>query len=59
MLDIKIFILNMPHKIFVKKSKRLGINIVAENEPYFCSACKLIVNKQCKGKKCVNTKKLE
>tara|TARA_B100000989_G_scaffold298982_1_gene291619 strand:+ start:2560 stop:3618 length:1059 start_codon:yes stop_codon:yes gene_type:complete len=41
-----------------KNQKRLGINIIAENEPYFCSSCKLIVNKQCKVKKCVNAKKI-
>ena len=45
-------------KNFVKKIKKLGINIIAENEPYFCSSCKLIVNKQCKVKKYVNAKKI-
>ncbi len=41
-----------------KVQKKIGINIVAQNEPYFCSACKLIVNKKCKKENCRIGKKI-
>ena len=42
---------------FCKKiQKKLGISIVAQSEPFFCSACKSIVNKKCQYKNCRNAK---
>ena len=35
-----------------KKEKKMGINIIAEDEPYFCSKCDKIVNKKCSLKNC-------
>jgi len=32
--------------------KKLGIKIISENEPYYCSGCKKIVNKKCLSKIC-------
>ena len=35
-----------------KIQKKIGINIIALDEPYYCSICKEVVNKSCKKKNC-------
>ena len=37
---------------YCKKFKKIGINIIALDEPYYCSICKEVVNKSCKKKNC-------
>lgn len=44
-------------KFCLKIQKKLGIKIIAEKEPYFCSGCKKIVNKKCSNKICKKSKK--
>ena len=40
-----------------KIQKKIGINIIAQDEPYYCSTCKVVVNKDCNKKNC-NGKKI-
>ena len=39
-------------KFCKKNEKKLGIKIIAQNEPYYCKQCKKIVNKKCLIKTC-------
>lgn len=39
-------------KFCKKNEKKIGIKIISENEPYFCSKCQKIVNKKCYPKNC-------
>jgi sulfate adenylyltransferase len=44
-------------KFCLKNQKKLGITIIAEKEPYYCSGCKKIVNKKCLKKICIKSVK--
>ena len=39
-------------KFCKKNEKKMGIKIISQNEPYFCSGCNKIVNKKCQTKAC-------
>ena len=39
-----------------KIQKKIGINIIAHDEPYYCSTCKVVVNKNCNKKSCSGKK---
>ena len=39
-------------KFCKKNEKKMGIKIISQNEPYFCSGCNKIVNKKCQIKAC-------
>jgi len=44
-------------KFCLKNQEKLGIKIIAEKEPYYCSGCKKIVNKKCLKKICIKSVK--
>ena len=46
-------------KFCLKMEKNIGLKIIAQKEPYYCSGCKKIVNKKCKNKLCNKFQKKE